>query len=455
MTSRTFWAPHAWIDGQWQADVRLDVEDGIFMALASSIARSTIPQAEILAGPVLPAMVNAHSHAFQRAFVGLAETRNNAEDDFWSWREKMYAVARRITPDQLQAIAAQLFLELLAGGYTHICEFHYLQHAPDGTAYADPLTMAWAIRAAADEVGVGTTMLPVLYAHAGFRTTGLRAEQQRFKTDARWVADAHAGLAARTTPMHAAGVALHSLRAAHAQDCRDLLTHVAAHTPIHIHVSEQVAEVDESLAVLGTTPIDWLASHIGLDPRWHLVHATHATAGEVQAVARAGAAVVLCPTTEANLGDGWTDGLAWRDAPIGLTLGSDSQVCRSWTEEIRCFEYGQRLRVRQRNIGATPPGQVATADAWFTRFMGAGARAAGLPAWGLRPGARADFIVLDQEAAALEREPPLWLSGLVFGGHTNAFADVYVAGERRVHGGTHPRRQAIRKRFRSAMKELF
>ncbi len=420
------WAPSAWIDGAWRQQVLLAIDArGHWQAVTPD--QPCPPQAQALPGPVLPGLVDAHSHAFQRAFVGLAERRDSAHDDFWSWRDRMYGVALRITPEQLQAVATHLYNELLAGGYTQVCEFHYLHHAPDGQRYAEPAAMALALAHAAQESGIGLTLLPVLYERAGFTQPQLRADQRRFATT---VADVQALQRAvhGTGPLVTAGVAVHSLRAAQPESIATL-AHGFASGPLHIHVAEQTAEVDDCLAATGCRPIEWLTRHAALDARWHLVHATHATPQEIDAVAASGASVVLCPGTEANLGDGLPDLPRWLAAGVPLALGSDSQVTRSWPEELRWLEYGQRLVLRQRNVAALPGVQPATAARLFDRVLAGGAAAAGFSRWGLVAGARADLLVLDPHDDALAGLPAgHLLDGVVFAAPARPFSAVMVAG---------------------------
>ena len=454
---RRCWAPQAWLGGRWRDDVLLEIDaQGCFVAVAPD-AGPAPPDARTLAGPVLASLVDAHSHAFQRAMAGLAERRERGEDDFWSWRDRMYGVALRITPEQLRAVAAQLYVELLRGGYTQVCEFHYLQHRPDGAAYDDPMTLAWALADAAADAGCGLTLLPVLYERAGFDAPALRDDQRRFGTTPAAVA-ALAGAARRAGRRHiGAGLAIHSLRAAapaSIRELRRLADSVAG--PIHVHVAEQTAEVRDCLKATGARPIEWLARQGLLDARWQLVHATHAEPHEIEAVARSGAGVVICPATEANLGDGLTDLPRWLAEGVPIGVGSDSQVTRSWVEELRWLEYGQRLALRQRNVCAAPGAQPATAARLFDAALAASAAPAGLPAWGLVPGARADFLVLDDGDASLRGVPPSHrLDALVFSSPGDAIRDVYVAGEAVVIERRHVAQDAIAARFADAMAGLW
>lgn len=453
-----YWAARAWLPGGWQAQVLLRTDAAGRWAEVRPGVPTPPPGAERLPGPLLPGLVDAHGHAFQRAFAGLAERRESAGDDFWSWRDRMYRVALRITPTQLQAIGAQLYVELLRGGYTQVCEFHYLHHAPDGSPYADPLTMAWALADAAGEAGLGLTMLPVLYERAGFTQPALRDDQRRFATTADGLWAMHRRLAATGRPLLRAGVAVHSLRAAAPASIHRLRALAEGQDiPVHVHVAEQTAEVEDCLAATGRRPIQWLADEGLLDARWHLVHATHATRAEIEAVARAGAGVVICPSTEGNLGDGLADLPGWLDAAVPLTVGSDSHVTRQWPEELRWLDYGQRLLLRQRNVAAAPAqGIPSTAQRLFDGAVRGGAAAAGEPAWGLVAGARADALVVDTRSSHLLGIPPdRLLDAIVFSSPGRPWRDVMVAGRWVVQDHRHPAGTDIAARFEAAMHDLW
>jgi formimidoylglutamate deiminase len=458
--SPCFWAAQAWVDGRWQRDVRLSVgSDGCWQRIEAGVPAG---DARRLAGPVIPSLVDTHSHAFQRAFAGLAERRelrpDGSSDDFWSWRDRMYRLALRLDPRQLQAIAAQLYLELLQGGYTQVCEFHYLQHRSDGAPYADDgLAMSWALADAAQAAGLGLTMLPVLYARSGFGQPGLRDDQRRFMTDAAWVWHASQRINAAARPLLNAGVALHSLRAANEADIRALRALVGdAELPIHIHISEQQQEVRDCLAATGQRPMQWLCNEFAPDARWHLVHATHGTHEEIAQVAACGASVVICPGTEGNLGDGLIDLPAWLDAGVPISIGSDSHVTRGWVEELRWLEYGQRLGLQRRNVAADPLRQPSTAARLFEAARAGSAAPAGFKRWGLERGARADFLVLDDQAGGLLGLPEAQLlDGLVFSAQGQALHDVFVAGRQVLDGGRHAHEAAIASDFAAVMRSLW
>ena len=460
--ARCLWAPQAWIDGRWQPAVRLDINaSGLWAAITSGV--EAVPaQATVVDGALLPGLVDAHSHAFQRAFAGLAErigaNPDGSADDFWCWRDRMYGVALRITPEQLRAVAAQLYVELLCGGYTQVCEFHYLQHAEDGRPYDDPATLAWSLADAAQEAGIGLTVLPVLYERAGFDAPTLRADQRRFASTPESVDALQRAIAAARRPLVNAGVAIHSLRAASPQSIAALLERVGdAEVPIHIHIAEQTREVDDCIATTGLRPIEWLCREVHVDARWQLVHATHATPREIDATAASGAGIVLCPSTEANLGDGLADLPRWLASGVPTTIGSDSQVSRLWPEELRWLEYGQRLTRRQRNVAAAPQAhRGATAANLFERVLAGSGPSAGFARWGLVPGARADALVVDLKAPGVLGVPAShYLDALVFATNAPPFSAVYVGGRCVIDNGRHVQQANIEEQFTAAMAALW
>jgi formimidoylglutamate deiminase len=473
--STRFWAPAAWVDGGWKQSVVLEVDARGHWSRID--AGTPAPDdAERLAGPVLPGLVDAHSHAFQRAFAGLAERRDGDDDDFWSWRDRMYKVANAVTPESLRAIAAHLYVELLRGGYTQVCEFHYLQHQADGTPYDDPLALSMALADAAADAGVGLTLLPVLYERAGFTAPALRPDQRRFHAGAadvwqrsrEFTSRVAAAGRASLVPLNA-GLAIHSVRAAAASSIVELRR--LAHEfdgPIHVHVAEQRAELRDCVAATGRTPVAWLAGQGWLDARWQLVHATHVDAAEIAATAASGAGVVICPGTEGNLGDGFTDVPAWLAADVDLAIGSDSNVTRSWREELRWMEYGQRLKLERRNVCALPRGATAappgrtprpqpdTAASLFESARAGGGRAAGHARWGLTVGARADLLVVDPDDASLIGLPRArWLDALVFSSPGRPWRDVMVAGRWALRHHHHAQVERIGAGFAKAMGELW
>ncbi len=435
-----FFAAQAWVDGAWARDVLLKVgADGRWSDVQTNTPSEDRSKATVLNGPLLPGLVNAHSHAFQRAMAGLTERRGDspgaASDDFWSWRDRMYSVARRVTPSQLEAIAAFLYAELLDAGYTQVCEFHYLHNAADGAPAADPLEMSLALVRAAQTVGIGLTLLPTLYMRSGFSDAGLRADQSRFASTPASLLRLLESVRAQAAhlPEFNAGVALHSLRAADMAAIREVCSHAAgAGLPIHIHIAEQTREVQDCIAASGQRPIEHLLSNVALNAQWNLVHATHASPAELQAVRESGASIVICPSTEANLGDGVFDFSGYANGT--WAIGSDSHVTRSWTQELRLLEYSQRLTRRRRNVAAQTANCASSAAALLQGALSGGSSASGRPLGAIRAGQRADFLVLDVQSAALLGVPGAQvLDALVFSSPEARFTDVFVAGRRTMH----------------------
>lgn len=431
--ARRCFAPLAYLPGGWARDVVITVDErGCF---SSVDAGGTDAGAERIAGVVLPGMVNAHSHAFQRAMVGLSQVAGDEADNFWSWRTLMYALALRLSPAQVEAIATWVYTEMLRGGYTHVCEFHYLHNDPDGRPYADPAELSRAILRAARRAGIGITLLPVLYMAGGFGGHPPRAEQRRFLSTPERLLDVvrtlradHAG-----DPLVAFGIAPHSLRAVPPAALRTVaagLRDIDPRAPVHIHIAEQTGEVEACLAWSGRRPVQWLLEHEDVDARWNLVHATHMTMDETLTAAASGATVVLCPTTEADLGDGVFAFPEYTHAQGSCAIGSDSQVCRDWQSELRMLEYSQRLQLRERNVAAAPGG--STGDALFAAALAGGARASGLPLGRIAAGARADWVVVREDKLAFAGRPPeRYLDSLIFDHHAPDFADIVVAGRSR------------------------
>jgi formimidoylglutamate deiminase len=431
-----FFAKQAWVQGAWAADVLLEVgPDGCWSRVQPQAAAQQQQGAIHLTGAVLPGLVNAHSHAFQRAIAGLTERRSagaHASDDFWSWRDRMYSAANRITPDQLETIAIQLYTELLVGGFTQVCEFHYLHHAFDGKPFANPAEMSLALVRAAQRTGMGLTLLPTLYMRSGFTATGLREDQRRFATTPDSMARIVEEVQRQTVndPRIQVGLAIHSLRAVSPSAVTEIATYAKqAGLPVHIHIAEQTQEVDDCMAHTGQRPIEWLLNHAEVDARWNLVHATHTTPAELVGVQRTGASIVICPATEANLGDGVFDLPGYATLGGRWSLGTDSHVTRNWSEELRLLEYSQRLTQRKRNVAAQVLGQESTAAALFEGALAGGVQASGVALAGIAVGQRADFFTLDAQASALLGVPADYLlDAYVFSSPASAAQQVFVAG---------------------------
>jgi formimidoylglutamate deiminase len=458
-----YFAPLAWVEGAWSEDVLLSVAaDGTWASLQTNANSDQQRGAARLSGPVLPGLVNAHSHAFQRAIAGMTERvsagQASGQDNFWSWRDSMYSAALRITPQQLEAIAAQLYAELLQAGYTQVCEFHYLHNDLAGKHYANPLEMSLALVRAAQRVGIGITLLPTLYMRSGFAATSLRSNQQRFASTPESIFNLCEGIDKQFgSNLVNTGLALHSLRAVGPDALQQAAAHAKAHQmPVHIHVAEQTAEVVDCVSAYGQRPVEWLISHAGLDARWSLVHATQTTPAELQGIKISGASIVLCPTTEANLGDGVFDLPGYAKIQGNWSIGSDSHITRSWQEELRLLEYSQRLVLRQRNVMAGAAGNTSSAAALFNAALAGGAAACGLPTGGLVVGQRADFSVIDTTSPALLGVPQgHLLDAMVFSSPDARLLEVYVAGKQVVQAGRIKSQPRLGDDFLNAMRTLW
>lgn len=445
-------ADHLWTASGWLDDV-LMVIDGEGR-LASLIAGQSRGAAEFAGRWVLPGLPNLHSHAFQRAMAGLAERQGDPQDSFWTWRELMYAFAQQITPAQLQAIAAQLYLEMLEAGYSQVCEFHYLHHAPGGVRYADPTEMSRVLLAAAEQVGIGITLLPVLYQTGGFDGRPLSARQSRFGCSSEDYLELLDRLQPRPRQRHRLGVCFHSLRAVPEGSLREVLAARPQAAPIHIHIAEQQAEVEECLQRRGSRPVAWLLDHAAVDARWCLVHATHLSGSEVNALAASSAVAGLCPSTEGNLGDGFFPLADYLAAGGVWGIGSDSHVSISPVEELRWLEYGQRLRHTRRNIAAGSR-QPSCGENLFAAAVAGGRQACGLPGDPWLPGQPVDLLVLDEQAPTLlQRGPGELLDSWIFAGNRPLVRAVMTAGRWRVRDGRHPLREPVVAAFAGALREL-
>jgi formimidoylglutamate deiminase len=395
----------------------------------------------------VPGVPNLHSHAFQRAMAGLAERQVDPADSFWTWRETMYRMAARFDPESLHAVAAQLYVEMLEAGYTTVCEFHYLHHAPDGRPYADPAAMSQALVAAARDTGIRLTLLPVLYMTGGFDGRPLTERQQRFGHDVEGYLRLSEHLRAQQDETLRIGCALHSLRAVPGDAIAQVVAALPSDTRMHIHIAEQVGEVQDCIAMRDARPVEWLLRNVDVDERWVLVHATHLTSGESRDIARSGATVAICPTTEANLGDGLFPLRDYLDAGGAWGVGSDSQISVSPVEELRWLEYGQRLATRHRNIAVREDSQ-SVGETLLHDALACSEQATGFAG-------NDDHLVLDdlapqfagmREGDAIDR----W----IFSGNRNLVRDVVVAGRRVVADGRHADRDAIAERYRTTLRAL-
>ncbi|MBU0581666.1 MAG: formimidoylglutamate deiminase [Alphaproteobacteria bacterium] len=448
MTS--IFARQALLPGGWAKDVRLVMSGGRMVSVTTGTAPKAGDERHAI---LLPGMPNLHSHAFQRGMAGLAEIRGPGADSFWSWREVMYRFALTMNPEQVEAVAAQLYMEMLEAGFSRVGEFHYLHHDPEGQPYADVGEMAARIAAAADTTGIGLTLLPVFYAHSGFGGAEPVENQRRFINDLNSFARLHesARKALESIPEAVIGVAPHSLRAVTPDELAAVVA-MAGGAPVHIHVAEQVREVEDCVAWSGARPVEWLLDNADIGDRWCLIHATHMTDAETTAMARSGAVAGLCPVTEANLGDGTFSGQLFHANGGRFGIGSDSNVLIGLPDELRQYEYSQRLSHRARNVLAKP-GQ-SNGRALFDAALTGGSKALGAQNAGLAVGAPADIVSLDAEAVSLAgKADDAILDAWIFAGGTRVDC-AWVRGKKLVEGGRHFRRSEIGQKFRAAMLQL-
>jgi len=439
---------------QWRDDAVLNVsEDGFIAAIGQGSPGSADT---VLQGIVVPGLPNAHSHAFQRLIAGLTGPRGGQRDSFWSWREAMYHTANRISPEQFGAVAQWVFVEMLKAGFTSCAEFHYLHHQPGGQAYSDPAEMSMRVIEAARASGIGLTLLPVLYCSAGFGQDRVSEEQKRFAHTPdqylRLLESCRNAIGNRA--LVELGMAPHSLRAVPAAILREVVqSWTDQHCPVHIHVAEQPAEVEACQAHLGARPVEFLLGHFAVDRRWCLVHATHMTAEEVRAAAGSGATAGLCPTTEADLGDGVFRTAEWLQAGGSFAVGSDSNVRISAAEELRLLEYNERLRSGQRNV--LTDNVKSCGRFLYQQAARAGGVALGQAVGRLEPGFRADLVELDAEHELLAgRSPDAVLDSWIFAGGHAMLNSVWVAGRRVVARGRHAAESDCRAAFALVMKEM-
>jgi formimidoylglutamate deiminase len=432
----------------WANDVRLTLEGGRIAAVERDVAAQ--PDDE-RAGIGLPGIANLHSHAFQRGMAGLTERRGDGQDSFWTWRTLMYRFVDRITPDDLEAIAAQAYVEMIEAGFTRVGEFHYLHHDQGGRAYNNIGEMAVQIAAAAERSGIGLTLLPVFYAHGGFGGAAVGVAQARFLNDPDSYDEVIGASRRAVSGLDGAvvGIAPHSLRAVTPDELKAIMP-LAETAPIHIHIAEQTKEVEDCLAWSGARPVEWLLANAPVDRRWCLVHATHMTRGETLGLARSDAVAGLCPITEANLGDGLFPATTFKGA---FGVGSDSNVLISLAEELRLLEYGQRLKRRKRNVMARRADS-STGRALFDAALAGGAQATGVEG-GLALGAPADIVSLKTGHPALvARDGDDILDSFIFAGAHGLISGVWRGGRKLVSDGVHHRRAEVATRYGRTLERL-
>lgn len=445
----------------WLSPGFLDVgDDGKIVSVSATCPKGR--RATKLAGFGVPGLSNLHSHAFQRALAGRTEfvTGALAEDNLWTWRREMYRMVDRLTPEAYGAIGALVYLEMLQFGMTAVCEFHYVHHQPGGARHANPAEMSDRLIAAAQETGLGLTILPVLYAHGGIGKP-VEPTQQRFVhsvDEYLQLIDTLRGRRCDNANLNV-GLALHSLRAVTPSEAKAALAGMQAMDPaarLHIHVSETTHEVAEVEAGLGARPVQWLLDNVGLDDRWCLVHATHLDASEIAGSAASGAVAGLCPLTEATMGDGFFPLVEYHKAGGAWGIGTDSHYSTSIAEELRILECGKRLELRRRNVIARPgEGAVHSGRVHFDTALAGGEQASGQGGGALVAGRRADLVMLDGDCnVLLGHGPDTVLDAWMLGGTQNPVRDVMVAGNWVIRGGHHPQEARIKAGYRAAMAQL-
>ncbi len=445
----SLWFERAWIGDRWDRDVRLRIAEGRIAAIETGVTAEVGDERH---GAALPGLCNVHSHGFQRGMAGLSERRSRPDDNFWSWREIMYRFLDRLTPEDVAAITAQAYAEMLEGGFTRVGEFHYLHHDPAGAPYADRAEMAGAVAQASAATGIGLTLLPVFYAHGNFGAAPPSPGQRRFLNDI----DGFAALldAARAKLVGDAniGVAPHSLRAVTPDQLAALLE-LSPSGPVHIHAAEQEKEVADCVAWSGARPVEWLLDHAAVDDRWCLIHSTHLDDSEAQRLAASDAVAGLCPVTEANLGDGIFPAVDYLAAGGRFGVGTDSNILIDAAGELRALEYSQRLAHRARALLADDTTPFVGANL-FGRAVQGGAQALGVPA-GLAVGHAADIVALDLDHLSFAgTDEATLLDRWIFATRGGAIDCVWRAGEKRVEKGRHVAADTIAGAYRACLDRL-
>ncbi|SEB51358.1 formimidoylglutamate deiminase [Nitratireductor aquibiodomus] len=451
---QAIFAQNALTPDGWQKDVLVKLDDS---GRIGSVASDTQPENDrtVRVPVLLPAMSNLHSHTFQRAMAGLAERRGPAgRDSFWTWREIMYRFLDLLSPEDIEAIAAFAFMEMQEAGFASVAEFHYVHHQPGGAPYGDVGELSARIAGAAEQTGIGLTLLPVLYRHGGVDQRPLEGGQKRFGNDLdryqKLLSRAEECVANLSADAHL-GVAPHSLRAVSLDDLREAQA-MRPRAPLHMHIAEQLPEINEVRAAYGRRPVEWLLDNCRVDERWCLIHCTHMTEEETANLAETGAVAGLCPVTEANLGDGIFNGPQYQSAGGMLGIGSDSNIRITVAEELRQLEYSQRLRDTARVVLAAH-GQSCGRTLYDAALAG-GAQALGRRSGAIQPGHWADMVAIDQTefAGAAYDDGPLdaWL----FTGDNGAVQDVWSAGRHCVREGRHIEHEAIAARYAQTIRKL-
>ena len=452
MTQGKFRFTSALTSSGWQKDLGIAVDqNGMIENIVTGAKDGTL-----IKGIAIPAVPNVHSHAHQRLMVGLAERAGPGADSFWTWREAMYGFALKLSPDDLEAVAAQAYVEMVKAGFSCVGEFQYLHHQPDGSLYDEPAEMSLRCISAAEQAGIAITMLPTLYNYSGFGGQASNAGQRRFVNDADRFLEIYGTLKAvcSASPRRRLGISPHSLRAVTPELLKTVLNGIEGDARIHIHVAEQTKEVDDCLAWSGKRPVEFLLDQFDISSRWCAIHATHMTAGETQRLAKSGAIAGLCPTTEANLGDGVFPADQFMRQGGAIAIGSDSQITISPAEDLRQLEYSQRLRDRTRNALASGGG-ASTGRTLLDAVLQGGVTCIDQPMGAIAVGKRCDIAVLDGgHPAMIGREGDAALDTWIFSAGNAAVKDVIVGGSHVVKDGRHINEEQILKKFTETVRRL-
>ncbi len=448
---KCFFIDNAYVQGEWKKSVSVTVNDDGFIAQIIPDSHAD-KDATHIKGLVIPSMPNLHSHAFQRAMAGFAEIAGDPQDSFWTWREQMYHLVERLTPEQVHTIASYLYVGMLKGGYTQVAEFNYLHHDVNGLSYQND-DMSTQLIAAAKDVGIGQTLLPVLYTFSGFGDQPAQPLQKRFIQTTEQYLEQFRNLLNTQTGLQNLGICFHSLRAANIQQMKSVLEALPDELPVHVHISEQMKEVNDCIDWCGQRPVEYLYSQLPVNQRWCLVHATHLNQNEVSLIAKSGAVAGICPTTEANLGDGIFSAVDYIQQNGYWGIGSDSHVSLNALEELRWLEYGQRL-VHQKRNRLVSSEQKSVGELLWSQAAKGGAQACGVKLGQLDVGYRADWLELRSNEWMSYQPTEQWLNRWLFAGEKSQIDNVYVAGNQVIRNGHHPLEDELSERFSKVMKEL-
>lgn len=448
---KCFFIENGYVQGEWKENISVVVNaDGVIETINPDSEMDT--EATHIKGLVIPGMPNLHSHAFQRAMAGLAEIAGDPLDSFWTWREQMYHLVERLTPEQVGIIAGYLYIDMLKGGYTQVAEFNYLHHDLNGQPYSNH-DISLQLRAAADKAGIGQTLLPVLYTFSGFGDQPAQPLQKRFIQTTEQYLEQFNSLLHTDNGIQNSGVCFHSLRAVNVQQIQQVLQTLPDELPVHIHISEQVKEVNDCLEWCGKRPVEYLFDNLAVDKKWCLIHATHLSDDEVSMIAKSGAVAGICTTTEANLGDGIFPAVSYLEQQGRWGVGSDSHVSLSAMEELRWLEYGQRLVHQKRNRLVTDE-QKSVGEVLWTQAAQGGAQACNVKVGQLEEGYRADWLEIQHNEWMADIPSQHWFNRWLFAADKAQIDNVYVAGRQVVSNGVHPMEKELASQFRQVMQSL-